>query len=361
MSRTLTALVLLGAAACGRDQAPTPDVPVPQALAAGCTRVDLTADLDRLANRVDEGLVDPWGIVRGSSGFAIATQETGRLTILDHDGRASKEGEIASNAIELGEGVTGVVATHGETFTISADGTRYPVRYLFATLYGQLVAVVPDATPPIAATIVEPGDRASYTGIAVAGDRILAADFKNGRIDIFDHELGRISASATPSHSAAVFHDPELPAGYAPFNITAFEDRVVITYARQIDGRDQYGEGLGIVSEFDARGVFARRLATGGLLDAPWGLAMAPAGFCSLARPALLVANRGSGQIVPIDLDRLTPLEPLVDRHGEPIAIDGLWGLAFGDGKAGSRNELYFTAGFDGEEHGLFGRLENSQ
>jgi len=49
----------------------------------------------------------------------------------------------------------------------------------------------------------------------------------------------------------------------------------------------------------------------------------------------------------------------LQDNHERPIVIDGLWGLAFGNGgRAGVPETLYFTAGPAGESHGLFGSLE---
>jgi hypothetical protein len=43
---------------------------------------------------------------------------------------------------------------------------------------------------------------------------------------------------------------------------------------------------------------------------------------------------------------------------GKPVMIDGLWALAFGNGgRAGTPDTLFFTAGPDHEDHGLFGSL----
>jgi len=49
----------------------------------------------------------------------------------------------------------------------------------------------------------------------------------------------------------------------------------------------------------------------------------------------------------------------LEGTDGKAIVIDGLWGIAFGDnGTAGPVTALFFAAGSDEEEHGLFGRLD---
>jgi hypothetical protein len=39
------------------------------------------------------------------------------------------------------------------------------------------------------------------------------------------------------------------------------------------------------------------------------------------------------------------------------ITIDGLWGLMFGNGVAGTPSTLFFTAGIAKETHGLMGTI----
>ena len=48
----------------------------------------------------------------------------------------------------------------------------------------------------------------------------------------------------------------------------------------------------------------------------------------------------------------------LKSASDEPLAIEGLWALGFGNGlSAGPLNALFFTAGIEAESHGLFGTL----
>jgi uncharacterized protein (TIGR03118 family) len=98
--------------------------------------------------------------------------------------------------------------------------------------------------------------------------------FANGSVDVF---------MAIPGDPALTgnFTDPALPAGFAPFNIQVFGGMVYVTYAVQDPPKhdDVPGVGNGIVDIFDQQGNFVRRLISGGVLNSPWGLAMAPAGF----------------------------------------------------------------------------------
>src|SRR3989440_10519209 len=142
---------------------------------------------------------------------------------------------------------------------------------------------------------------------------------------------------------------------------------VVVTYALQ-DAHahdDVAGVGHGYVDEYDTTGLLLRRVASKGRLNSPWGLALAPATFGAFAG-ALRVGNFGDGKINAFDLagargtGQAVQLGQLHSASGPPLKIDGLWALQFGHGNAnsGSSNTLYFTAGPDGESHGLFGKIE---
>jgi uncharacterized protein (TIGR03118 family) len=132
-----------------------------------------------------------------------------------------------------------------------------------------------------------------------------------------------------------------------------------VTYAQQNADKDEEveGAGLGIVDAFDANGNFIARIGSGGTLNAPWGLALAPASFGAIAGD-LLVGNFGDGSINIFDLSTDTFIGLLTDGNGNPIVIDGLWALMAGNGTlAGNSNSIYFSAGPGGESHGLFGVL----
>lgn len=189
-------------------------------------------------------------------------------------------------------------------------------------------------------------------GTAGGNDYLYAANFRSGAIDVF-------KGSAAAPTLLGNFVDPNLPVGYAPFNVQNLGGTLFVTYAQQ-DASQQdevAGAGLGLVNRFDLNGNLLGRVASAGSLNAPWGLAIAPSSFGSLAG-ALLVGNFGDGRISAFDALSTAYLGQLLDASNQPIAIDGLWALAPGNGVAGgSTQSLYFTAGPDGETHGLFGVL----
>jgi uncharacterized protein (TIGR03118 family) len=205
---------------------------------------------------------------------------------------------------------------------------------------------------------------AVYKGIAIAetedGPRLYATDFHNGTIDVWDRNYDKVT---TPAH----FVDPFLPEGYAPFNVMAHGEHLLVTFAKQElpDAEDDDpGPGRGFVDVFGTDGRFVQRLISRGALNSPWGMAMeaAPAGKLGTR---LLVGNFGDGKVhvyrlISLGKFHLAFLEgALGDTEHRPLVIDGLWALSFGSGGAGfDGNALYFTAGPNDEEDGLFGQLD---
>jgi len=181
---------------------------------------------------------------------------------------------------------------------------------------------------------------------------LLSANFRAGSIDVFKGDAGAPDLTGK-------FLDPNLPSGYAPFNVQLLGTRIYVTYAVQdADKKDDVpGPGVGIVTAFDLQGSFLGRIGSGGTLNSPWGLAIAPASFTGFAG-SLLVGNFGDGAINVFNPDPTTPsfLGQLLATDGNPLSIDGLWGLIPGNnGSGGSSNKIYFSAGPNGEDDGLFG------
>jgi uncharacterized protein (TIGR03118 family) len=197
---------------------------------------------------------------------------------------------------------------------------------------------------------------AIYKGVALAQvngrSRLLAADFHNARVDVYDERYRQV-------RHPGQFVDPTLPHGYAPFNIVVKGALVFVSYAKQDANAedDVAGPGNGFVNVFDADGDARMRLISHGTLNSPWGMAfMKPEDDFSVR---MLVGNFGDGRInvyrLALDDDfrlKATPLGPLGDAPNHPLVIDGLWALVFQEA-----DELYFTAGPEGETHGLFGKL----
>lgn len=198
---------------------------------------------------------------------------------------------------------------------------------------------------------------ALYKGAAfgtIGNDSYLyGANFRAGTVDAL---RGKVSS---PSLSGN-FLDPTLPSHYAPFNVQNLNGTLYVAYAEQdLASPDEVaGAGLGLVDAFDLQGNFLHRVATGGALNAPWGLAIAPSSFGVMAG-TLLVGNFGDGHINAFDATTSAFLGQILGADGNPLAIDGLWAITPGNGgqSGGSSNLLYFTAGPDGESHGLFGVL----
>jgi uncharacterized protein (TIGR03118 family) len=197
-----------------------------------------------------------------------------------------------------------------------------------------------------------------YKGLAIAtqagAPQLYAADFHNGVVDVFD-------ASFAPVVRAGAFTDNTLPAGYAPFGIQAIGNQIFVAYAMQdASAHDEVaGAGVGAVDVFDAAGNLVKRLIPpGGKLNAPWGMAMAPANFGTFSN-ALLVGNFGDGKINAFDATSGAFLGTLTNPAGAAIAIDGLWGIAFGNGiNAQPTNTLFYAAGPGDEKNGVYGRID---
>jgi uncharacterized protein (TIGR03118 family) len=326
-------------------------------------QTNLVSDQVGVAQILDPNLVNPWGIALNSAGgpFWIANNGTGVATLYGGDVNGSS---IAKNAlvVSIPEGnPTGQVFNDTGDFVVTAPtGESGPAIFIFASETGQITGWNPRVPLPPPSTQAQLGatiDGAVFKGLAIAnngsGNFLYAADFHDGQIDVFDGQFQQTTLAGS-------FTDPNLPQGFAPFNIQNLDGKLFVTYAQQdADGQNPVpGDGAGFVDVFDTNGNFLQRVASGSPLNAPWGLALAPAGFGPFGGD-LLVGNFGDGRINAYDpADNFAFRGQLLGTDGSPVTIDGLWALKFGNGvSSGDPNTLFFTAGPDQETHGLFGSL----
>jgi len=325
-------------------------------VAAAYVQTNLVSNIQGVAAFTDANLKNPWGISSSpTSPFWISNNGTGTSTLYNGAGQPFPVNNplVVTIPPSPGSTPTGQVFNGGSGFELAPG---QPARFLFATEAGTIAGWNPAANATNALIEVNNGGTgASYKGLAIgnnaSGDFLYAANFGNGKIDVFDSGFAAASLAGS-------FTDPNLPSGYAPFNIQNLNGTLYVTYALVGQGGDDVpGAGNGIVDAFDTNGNLIKRVVTGGALNSPWGLALAPAAFGEFGG-ALLVGNFGDGLINAFNPTTGTPLGTLRDAANNPIANDGLWGLHFGNGgNGGSLNTLYFTAGPNNEADGLFGSI----
>jgi uncharacterized protein (TIGR03118 family) len=316
----------------------------------------LVSDQAGVAATMDPNLVNGWGISAGpTTPWWVANNGTNTSTLYDAAGTRFPPPPASPLVVGVPGAPTGTVFYGGTKLLVSNGTTMVSAKFIFATESGTI-----EGWPPGAAATVTTVDGskwgASYKGLATAGDWLYAADFHNGRVDVFDGDWKHLKLPGA-------FSDPRLPKWYAPFGIQNLGGNIFVTYAKQQagSGDEQDGKGLGIVDEYSPAGVFMGRVASFGALDAPWGLAWAPATGFGKASGGLLVGNFGNGQINVFRQDRHGHWKKsgrLLASSRKPVVIDGLWGIGFGNGAvAGPTTTLYFAAGPGDESHGLYGSI----
>lgn len=325
----------------------------------------LVSDIPGMAPIVDPALVNPWGLAHSpTSALWAANNGSGLSTVYDGSGEPFPLNHPlvvtippAPGSIEAGK-PTGVLFNPTGDFVVSQGTHSGPAAFLFATEDGTIAGWNPnvDATNAIQAAD-NSGSGAVYKGLALGtssiGNVLYATNFFAGTVDVYDASFAKVALSGS-------FVDRHAPGGYAPFGIANVGGQLFITYAQQDEEKedDVPGVGKGFVDVFDLDGHFVKRFAQSGRLNAPWAIVSAPSSFGRFSN-ALLIGNFGDGHILAFDPTSGSFLGQLSDPRGKPIAIDGLWGLVFGNGAlAGPTNHLYFAAGIDDESHGLVGFLQ---
>ena len=254
---------------------------------------------------------------------------------------------------------TGIVWNPSASFLV--PGTKIPAIFIFSTEDGTLSAWAGGLNPADNAVLAadESSSGAVYKGLAFAvnakGAFLFATNFSNGTVDVFGPN-GR-DGMFTKVTLDGDFTDPEIPAGYAPFNIANIDGDLFVTYAKQDAQKhdDVAGAGHGFVDVFDTDGHLIRRFESRGRLNSPWGIARASFAFGPFSGK-ILIGNFGDGRINVFNNDGKL-VDQLEDVHGKPLVIEGLWTLTLGGGRNSSPDTLYFSAGPNDETNGLFGTI----
>ena len=301
---------------------------------------------------VDPHLLNAWGLDAGPASPWWVADNHADLSTLYNAGGAKLGLEVT-----VAGGPTGLVFNGGSGFPVGPASAA--ARFIFSTEGGTIAGWTPGAGNIAEVKVDSSAAGAIYKGLAFAttetGSQLYATDFANARVDVFD-------GTWAPVTTDGGFVDQKIPVGYAPFGIQSIGNRLFVTYAKQgPTGDELHGKGLGFVNAYDTAGHLLVRVARHGALNAPWGLAMAPENFGRFGGD-LLVGNFGDGRINAYEErpnGHFVFRGTLRDAEDTPIAIDGLWALEFGHGAPnnGPTDTLFFTAGPNGEQDGLFGSI----
>jgi uncharacterized protein (TIGR03118 family) len=336
----------------------------------GYVQTNLVSDIRGLARTFDPNLQNPWGVSQNTEGqFRVADNATGVST------EYSAAGQIIGTPVTIPTppGVTPPSAPNGNVFNttndfvISHDGKSAPATVIFSSENGTIVGFNPAVDPNegiLEADLSQSGAvfKTLTAGSVNGANYVYASDFHNGTVDVFNGQFQLV-------HLSGSFTDPNIPAGFAPFGLKNVNGTLFVTYAKQDGARhdDVAGVGNGFIDEFTLSGNFIERFASQGLLNSPHGIAVAPDNFGQFSN-ALLVGNFGDSKVNAFDLQTGQFLGQLTDAHGNTLILNGgfkkesdtkgLWGLTFGDGQNGAAtNSLFFAAGINDENDGLFGKV----
>jgi len=333
-------------------------------------QANLVSDIPGLAANTDPNLKNPWGTSVGpGSPIWVSDNHAGVTTL--YDGAGNRQPRVVSIPAPASAGPGAVGAPTGQAFNtfdaaspdfaISENGKSGPAFFLFATEDGTIAGWNPNVDPSHAVIAVDrstatdaAGDvGANYKGLALVttptGKFIYATSFRFGTVDVFDSDFDLVNR----------FTDPTIPVGFAPFGIHNIGGKLFVTFAKQGPGKDDDAArpGNGFVDVFAPNGDLLQRLVSGGKLDSPWAVTLAPPPFGAFGGD-ILVGNFGNGRIHAYDPTTGAFQGTLGRPDGGPVAIDGLWGLRFAPATPGAGpNSLFFTAGLNHEADGLFGTL----
>jgi uncharacterized protein (TIGR03118 family) len=332
------------------------------------------AEVVASAATIDANLQNPWGIaVAPGLPFWISDNNSNSTTLYSGTGAVETQSitgsadtgvAIPASAAGVQANPTGQVYNGGGGFLIPTPKGQETALFIFDGEGGLISAWAQDSGAT-AVTAYDDGvangsDHAVYKGLALAtvngATYLYATDLHNNKVDVFDTTFSK------PAAMQGKFIDPNLPTGYVPFGIASLKGQLYVTFAKQDSAmHDEItGVAFGYVDVFDFSGNLVNRFASAGVLNAPWGLAIAPAGFGSLEGD-VLIGNFGDGAInifAPNGTELATSKGALMASSGQALAFAGLWSLTFGNGDADKpATTLFYTAGFANQTDGVFGSI----
>jgi len=317
------------------------------------SQTNLVSDGAVAAAHTDAQLINAWGLAISNTGNVwVANNGSGTSTVYDQAGN-SQNLVVSIPGPTAAAFPTGAVFHKGKGFDVSSGSGNGPAEFIFDSAAGIISGwnQSVDLTHAIAAVDHSAaGD--VFKGLATIGNRLYATDFHHGVIEVFDQNFKE------QANKPGTFSDASIPSGFAPFGIQAIGSKLYVTYAKQdaLATSDVAGAGNGFVDVFSASGHLIRRLASGGALNSPWGVAMVPSKWGKF-KGDIVVGNFGDG-LMNVFNNKGQSVGQLSDSTGTPLVIQGLWSLQPGVG--GNKQQLFFTAGPNDQVDGLFGDLSAS-
>jgi uncharacterized protein (TIGR03118 family) len=350
--------------------------------ASGTTFADTALVSDKsevvaTAATIDTNLQNPWGIaVAPGLPFWISDNNSNLSTL--YSGAGVQETQTITGSAETGIAIpasaagvqanpTGQVFNGTGGFLVPTSKGQETALFIFDGEGGLISAWAQDSGATAVTAyddgIINGADHAVYKGLAIGtvsgGTYLYATDLHNNKVDVFDTSFSK------PAAMQGKFVDPNLPSGFVPFGITALNGQLYVTFAKQDAAmHDEItGSGLGYVDIFDFNGNLVNQFASAGALNAPWGIAIAPAGFGTFEGD-VLIGNFGDGTInifSPNGTSLATSKGALMAGNGQPLVFPGLWALTFGNGDSDKPvTTLFYTAGFSSQIDGVFGSITAS-
>lgn len=318
-------------------------------------QTNLISDIPGVARITDPNLVNPWGQAASASSPLWVADNGADVSTLYRGGVNGSIPSIVPLVVSNPKGApTGIVFNSTSDFVVHTNTGSAPANFIFDSENG-VVSAWSGAVSGTDAKAEFTSKRAVYKGLALASaggaNYLYAANFRKARIDVFNARFKKV-------HLPGDFGDSQIPSGFAPFDVQLLGSELYVSYAKQDAKKhdDVAGPGNGFVDVYDTSGHLLRRLIAHGDLNSPWGLVIAPSSFGAFAGD-LLVGNFGDGAIHAYDPMTGAPKGQLMNTDGNPILINGLWGLRFGNGTFATDGTLVFTAGIGDEGHGLLGEI----